>query len=543
MQGLAEVLGEIPYEWLRKEAERLLTEEDKARIKGLGFEELMRTLAQRLAEQEKRHQGGSKMIGTAGTSPFGAYGYNPEGVRIGQDESRHRRAVKVWDERQFRNLADDVEVGTRNLKVALRKLRRFARTGAAEELDLDETIRGTARNAGLLDLHLRPERHNAVKVLMFLDVGGSMDDHVRSVEELFSAARSEFKHLEYFYFHNCLYEWVWRDNRRRFAERIPTLEVLRTYPPDYKVVFVGDATMSPYELVEVGGANEHWNDEPGVKWLARRARDLAPVGLAQPAAGGLVGGHQSIQIVRRLLEGPHVSADAGRARRRDQGAALALQSGSVAGSNGVEHAVGAPSLSRLGKRGRDAVPGRLNGRDVACFCVDLGGSDWAMYVPGEARMSGRPEQRSDDRLALGREIAGRHRLVSASVPVAGIAEIALDPVQVGMDPVVGRIALPLLGDRREQCPTRRARRATTPGVARTVLTVAWNSARLAVKVPRSMRVSLSSAPAVATDPCPPDGPRCPRSPSARSPRPVPWRGRRGRPGFRLGRRLSCGRGR
>ena len=197
VQGLAEVLGEIPYEWLRKEAERLLSEEDKARIKGLGFEELMRTLAQRLAEQEKRHQGGSRMIGTAGTSPFGAYGYNPEGVRIGQDESRHRRAVKVWDERQFRNLADDVEVGTRNLKVALRKLRRFARTGAAEELDLDETIRGTARNAGLLDLHLRPERHNAVKVLMFLDVGGSMDDHVRTVEELFSAARSEFKHLEY----------------------------------------------------------------------------------------------------------------------------------------------------------------------------------------------------------------------------------------------------------------------------------------------------------------------------------------------------------
>ena len=224
VQGLAEVLGELPYDWLRKEAERLLSEEEKAAIKGLGgFEELMRTLAERLAEQEKRHQGGSKMIGTAGTSPFGAYGYNPEGVRIGQHESRHRRAVKVWDERQFRNLADDVEVGTRNLKVALRKLRRFARTGAAEELDLDETIRGTARNAGLLDLHLRPERHNAVKVLMLLDIGGSMDDHVRTVEELFSAARCEFKHLEYYYFHNCPYEWLWCDNRRRHQERIATL--------------------------------------------------------------------------------------------------------------------------------------------------------------------------------------------------------------------------------------------------------------------------------------------------------------------------------
>ena len=221
VQGLAEVVGEIPHEWLRKEIERLLSEEDKARIKGLGFEELMRTLAQRLAEQEKRHQGGSKMIGTAGTSPFGAYGYNPEGVRIGQAESRHRRAVKVWDERQFRNLADDVEVGTRNLKLALRKLRRFARAGAADELDLDETIRGTARNAGLLDLRMRPERHNAVKVLMFLDVGGSMDDHVKLVEELFSAARSEFKHLEFYYFHNCLYEWVWRDNRRRHRRAHP----------------------------------------------------------------------------------------------------------------------------------------------------------------------------------------------------------------------------------------------------------------------------------------------------------------------------------
>ena len=303
VQGLAEVVGEIPHEWLRKEIERLLSEEDKARIKGLGFEELMRTLAQRLAEQEKRHQGGSKMIGTAGTSPFGAYGYNPEGVRIGQAESRHRRAVKVWDERQFRNLADDVEVGTRNLKLALRKLRRFARAGAAEELDLDETIRGTARNAGLLDLRMRPERHNAVKVLMFLDVGGSMDDHVKLVEELFSAARSEFKHLEFYYFHNCLYEWVWRDNRRRHAERIPTIELLHTFGADYKVLFVGDATMSPYELAYAGGASEHHNEEPGAKWLARVRETWRKAVWLNPQPQDWWDAHQSIQIVQRLFEG------------------------------------------------------------------------------------------------------------------------------------------------------------------------------------------------------------------------------------------------
>ena len=324
MQALTEILGDIPYDWLRKEAERLLTEAEKAQIRSLGgFEELMRTLAQRLAEQEKRHQGGSRMIGTAGTSPFGAYGHNPEGVRIGQDESRQRRAVKVWDERQFRDLADDVEVGTRNLKLALRKLRRFARTGAAEELDLDETIRGTARNAGLLDLRLRPERHNAVKVLMFFDVGGSMDDHVRSVEELFSAARSEFKHLEYYYFHNCLYEWVWRDNRRRFEQRIPTLDVMRTFPPDYKVVFVGDATMSPYELIQIGGANEHWNDEPGIKWLLRVCETWRRSVWLNPQPEAVVG-RPPVDPDRRAAAGrPDVPTDAGRARRRDQGAALA----------------------------------------------------------------------------------------------------------------------------------------------------------------------------------------------------------------------------
>ncbi|MFZ1427066.1 MAG: VWA domain-containing protein [Geminicoccaceae bacterium] len=304
VQSLAEVLGEIPYEWLRKEAERLLSDEEKAKIQSLGgFEELMKTLAERLAAQEKRHQGGNKMIGTAGTSPFGAYGYNPEGIRIGQDRSRHRRAVKVWDQRQFRNLADDVEVGTRNLKIAMRKLRHFARTGAAEELDLEATIRGTARNAGLLDLQLRPERHNAVKVLMFLDIGGSMDDHVKLVEELFSAARSEFKHLQFYYFHNCVYEWVWQDNRRRFDQRIPTVELLHTFGADYKVLFVGDATMSPYELVYAGGANEHFNEEPGVKWLARVRETWRKAVWLNPQPEDWWEAHQSIQIVRRLFEG------------------------------------------------------------------------------------------------------------------------------------------------------------------------------------------------------------------------------------------------
>ena len=264
------VIGDVPMEWLRKQAELMLTEEEKRQIEALGgWEKLMETLEQRLREQKDRHQGGNKWIGTAGRSPFGAYGYNPEGIRIGQDESRQRRAVKVWDQRHFRNLDDSIELGTRNIKLALRKLRRFAREGAAEELDLDNTIRSTARNAGYLDLQLIPERHNAIKVLLFLDVGGSMDDHIRICEELFSAARSEFKHLEYFYFHNCLYESVWKDNRRRYSERTPLLEVLRTYGSDYKIILVGDATMSPYEITHVGGSVEHMNQEPGAVWLAR----------------------------------------------------------------------------------------------------------------------------------------------------------------------------------------------------------------------------------------------------------------------------------
>ena len=260
---------ELPADWLRKLVEEQLTPEERAEIEALGgFEALMKTLAERLRDQQGRHQGGSKWIGTAGTSPFGAYGYNPEGIRIGQDASRHGRAIKVWDRREFRNLDDTVELGTRNIKVALRRLRRWAREGAADELDLATTVRKTAEQ-GWLDVVTRPERHNAVKVLLFLDVGGSMDPHVRLVEELFSAARAEFKHLEYFYFHNCPYEGLWRDNRRRWDEQTPTAEILRTYGPDYRAIFVGDAAMSPYELVHPGGANEHWNAETGETWLKR----------------------------------------------------------------------------------------------------------------------------------------------------------------------------------------------------------------------------------------------------------------------------------
>jgi uncharacterized protein with von Willebrand factor type A (vWA) domain len=265
-----ELLAQLPEEWLRKQAEKLLSDEEKALIESLGgWDKLMETLKKRLEEQKGRHQGGSKWIGTAGTSPFGAYGYNPEGIRIGQSESRHRRAVKVWDRREFRNFDDTVEVGTRNIKVALKRLRRFARDGSAEELDLDDTIRSTARNAGWLDLRMVPERHNSVKVLLFLDVGGSMDDHVKVCEQLFSAARSEFKHLDYFYFHNFVYERVWKDNRRRGTERVATWDVLHTYPHDYKLILVGDATMSPWEILQPGGSVEHMNDEAGALWLER----------------------------------------------------------------------------------------------------------------------------------------------------------------------------------------------------------------------------------------------------------------------------------
>jgi hypothetical protein len=262
--------AEVPAEWLRDALRLQLSEQDKARIEALGgWEALMETLRRRLAEQKSRHQGGSRWIGTGGTSPFGAHGYNPEGVRIGPEGSGQRRAVKVWDRREFANLDDSVELGTRNVKLALRRLRRFARQGAAEQLDLDATIDSTARRAGLLDIRMVPERHNAVKVLLFLDVGGSMDDHVRICEELFSAARGEFKHLEHFYFHNFVYEAVWKDNRRRHGERTPLAEVMRTYGHDYNLVVVGDATMSPYEIVQPGGSIEHWNEEAGAAWMKR----------------------------------------------------------------------------------------------------------------------------------------------------------------------------------------------------------------------------------------------------------------------------------
>jgi hypothetical protein len=262
-------LAQIPDNWLKALTERFLSEDEKKLIESLGgWEKLMETLKKRLEEQKKRHDGGSKMIGTAGTSPFGAMGYNPEGVRIGQNKGRHGRAVKVWDRREYKNLDDSVELGTRNIKVALRRLRKWARSGAEVELDLPATIRETA-NKGYLDLQLVPERHNLVKVLLFFDVGGSMDAHIRVCEELFSAARSEFKHMEFFYFHNCLYEGVWKDNRRRHSEIIATWDVLHKFPHDYKIVFVGDATMSPYEITYPGGSVEHWNEEAGAVWLQR----------------------------------------------------------------------------------------------------------------------------------------------------------------------------------------------------------------------------------------------------------------------------------
>ncbi|PWR19698.1 vWA domain-containing protein [Zavarzinia compransoris] len=297
------VTAEIPEEWLRKLAEKTLTDEEKALIESLGgFDKLMETLKKRLEEQKERHQGGNKWIGTAGTSPFGAYGYNPEGVRIGQDKSRNKRAVKVWDKREFQNLDDTVELGTRNIKVALRRLRKFAREGAEVELDMPDTIRSTANNAGWLDLKMRPERRNKVKVLIFFDIGGSMDSYIRLCEELFSAARSEFKHLEYFYFHNCLYEKVWKDNKRRHTDTLPTWQVLHTYPHDYKVIFVGDASMSPYEITYPGGSVEHWNEESGEIWM-RRVLDVYPHAVwLNPTPEKHWNHTSSIGVMRQVME-------------------------------------------------------------------------------------------------------------------------------------------------------------------------------------------------------------------------------------------------
>ena len=303
IDSIAELEHTLPEDWLRAMAQKYLSAEDKAKLEKLGWDKLMETLRKRLEEQKGRHQGGSKWIGTGGSSPFGNAGYHPEGIRIGGESAGNRTAVKVWEKREFRNLDDSLELGTRNIKMALRRLRRFARTGAAEELDLDGTIAATARNAGWLDLMMRPERHNAVKVLLFLDVGGSMDDHIRLCEELFSACRSEFKHLEHFYFHNCVYESVWRDSTRRHSERIPLVDVLHRYGSDYKLIFVGDATMSPYEIVHPHGSIEHMNAEAGAVWI-RRMLDAWPAAVwLNPEPERLWPYRQSIDLIHKLMGG------------------------------------------------------------------------------------------------------------------------------------------------------------------------------------------------------------------------------------------------
>jgi uncharacterized protein len=305
-QGVETIPGmesQIPLEWLLKQIELHLTEEEKQQIQALGgWEKLMETLRQRLEEQKGRHQGGNKWIGTGGTSPFGAYGYNPEGVRIGQERSRNRSAVKVWDQREYRNLDDEVELGTRNIKVALRRLRKFAREGAPDEFDLENTINSTAKKT-YLDIHMRPERRNAIKVLMFMDIGGTMDEHIKLAAELFSAAKTEFKHLEFYYFHNCLYDFVWKDNRRRHSERTRTWDLLHKYGHDYKVIFVGDATMSPYEILQPGGSVEYFNEEPGAVWVRRFTDVYAKCIWLNPEPEEIWSYRQSISIVKELMGG------------------------------------------------------------------------------------------------------------------------------------------------------------------------------------------------------------------------------------------------
>src|SRR5512138_1774200 len=305
-QGVETIPGieaQIPLEWLLKQVELNLTEEEKQQIQALGgWEKLMETLKQRLEEQKGRHQGGNKWIGTGGTSPYGAYGYNPEGVRIGQDKSRNRSAVKVWDQREYRNLDDSVELGTRNIKVALRRLRKFAREGAPEEFDLENTISSTAKKA-YLDIHMRPERRNAIKVLMLMDIGGTMDEHIKLAEELFSASKSEFKHLEFFYFHNCLYDFVWKNNRRRFSEKTPTWDLIHKYNKDYKLIFVGDATMSPYEILQPGGSVEYNNEEAGAVWLRRLVERFPKYAWLNPEPEGVWEYRQSISVIRQIMGG------------------------------------------------------------------------------------------------------------------------------------------------------------------------------------------------------------------------------------------------
>lgn len=304
LEGLDDLLDTlIPDEWIRKEFEKMLTPEEREKIQSLGsLKELLDTFKERLEEQQKRHAGGNKWIGTGGTSPFGAYGYNPEGIRIGQDGNRHNRAVKVWDKRQFRNLDDSVELGTRNIKVALKRLRQFARSGAASELDMDDTIRSTAHNGGMLDIKMVPERHNSVKVLLFFDVGGSMDGYIKTCEELFSACRTEFKHLEYYYFHNFIYESVWQDNLRRYNERISTYDLLHKYGSDYKVIFIGDASMSPYEIAMAGGSVEHWNEESGAQWMQRVMATWKNIVWLNPVPEQHWDYTQSIGMTRQLVQ-------------------------------------------------------------------------------------------------------------------------------------------------------------------------------------------------------------------------------------------------
>ena len=302
--GEAVDVADIPEEWLRKVSEKFLTPEEMEQIKSLGgWDKLMETLKERLEEQKKRHEGGNKWIGTGGTSPFGANGYNPEGIRIGQNKSRHRKAVKVWDKREYKNLDDSVEIGTRNIKIAMRRLRKWARTGAPDELDLDNTIRATAKQ-GYLDLVMRPERRNAVNLLLFFDIGGSMDSYVRICEELFSAARSEFKNLEYYYFHNCIYEGLWKDNRRRHNNKIPTWDVLHKFSSDYKVIVIGDASMSPYEITYPGGSVEHWNEEAGGVWIQRLVNQFPDLVWLNPSPETSWNYTASVKIIRELI-GPH----------------------------------------------------------------------------------------------------------------------------------------------------------------------------------------------------------------------------------------------
>jgi uncharacterized protein with von Willebrand factor type A (vWA) domain len=298
---LTDFTREVPLEWLRKTLELELSPEEKAAIEKMGWDELMQTLKQRFEEQKERHEGGNRMIGTGGTSPFGAYGYNPQGVRIGQAGGRNKSAVKVWDQRSYKDYDDSLELGTRNIKLALRRLRRFAREGSDLELDLDGTIHHTAANAGMLDIRMVPERHNKVKVLLLMDVGGTMDEHVHRVEELFSAAKAEFKHLEFYYFHNCVYDFVWKNNRRRFSEKSPTWDVIRKYNKDYKLLFVGDATMSPYEILQPGGSVEYNNEEPGAEWLQRLTHAFPRCAWINPEPQGVWGYRQSISIVQQLM--------------------------------------------------------------------------------------------------------------------------------------------------------------------------------------------------------------------------------------------------